>query len=191
MIRIIIFVIIFLIITSCKEKTWTVSKFLYFKVHGVTYDSLNNPHLGIAWYFEFNDKKQNKLARGRIYSKTEIAPINGLDTFYQLNTDEKSYGLIQETLANRDFDSTYNSHWEPRCCYFLYKTSENKNKVITFGTNDSTPYELEKLMHHLDYLSENQHRYKPVVRFSVDSMVIKLEKEIFLNYPPPPKALIE
>lgn len=178
-------------LASCKEKTWTVSKFLYFTVYGVTYDSLDNPHLGIARYFEFNDKKLNKFARGRIYRKTEVASVNGLDTFYEQKIDEKTSSLIQETLAKKDFDSTYNKHWEPRCCYFLYKTSENENKIITFGTNDSTPFELKELMIYLDYLLDNQYRYKPVERFSVDSMVLKLEKEFFSNYPPPPKALIE
>lgn len=178
-------------LTSCKEKTWTVSKFLYFTVYGVTYDSLNNPHLGIAHYFEFNAKKPLIFAEGRIYSETEVAPINGLYKFYERPLDEESYNLIQETLANKDFDSTYNSHWEPRCCYFLYKTSEVKSRIITFGTNDSTPLELEKLMHYLNDLLEYQYRYKPVDRFSVDSMVLKLEKEMFSDYPPAPKARIE
>ena len=191
MIRSVLFLIILMMIISCKEKTWTVTKLLYFTVYGVTYDSLSNPHLGINRYLEFNDKGQNKMARGKIYSKTESAPNHGLEIFTELKLDEKSISLIQETLGNKDYDSTYNSHWEPRCCYFLYETSDNKKKIITFGTNETTPYELEELMHHLEYFLEYQYRYKRIGHFSVDSMVLKLESEIFINYPPPPKPIME
>jgi len=176
---------------SCKEKTWTITKLLYFTVYGVTYDSLGNPHLGINRYLEFNNNGLHKMAKGRIYSKTESTPTHGLEIFSELKLDEKSISLIQKTLANKDFDSTYNSHWEPRCCYFLYETSNNKKKIITFGTNETTPYEIEKLMHHLEHFLENQYRYKSIGQFSVDSMVIKLENKIFINYPPPPKSIIE
>lgn len=181
-----ILILSILLLLSCKEKSWRIEKFLYLTVYGVTYDSLSNPHLGIFDYFEYSDKKTYRIAKGQFYMETEVAPINGLNAFYELKPDEKTTNLIQKTLSNKDFDSTYNSHWEPRCCYFFYQTSHSEKRIITFGTNQDTPYELSFLMQHLNSLTESQNKLKLEKPFSLDSLVNDFEKELFLKYPPLP-----
>jgi hypothetical protein len=140
-----------------------------------------------------SDKGKIRIAKGQLYMKTEIAPLNGLNAFYELKTDQRTIDLIQETLSNKNFDSTYNSHWQPRCCYFLYKTSNNEERIITFGTDDDTPNELDFLMQQLNVLvlTETQNKLKLKKPFSVDSMVVDIEKKIFSKYPPLPKPEVE
>lgn len=180
-----ILIIVFLIVlNSCKEKPLVIDKFIYIRVPGVVYDSLKRPYLWILPYFEYQKDSAFKIAIGRKFQRDSIAPPNGLNSYFELISDKKTIELINKTLLNKNFDSTYNTHVEPRCYYFLYETSDRKKRVITFGTG-SFPEGFIALLHHIDSLRYPENQLIPVKPFVIDSMVVNMERKIFLKYPPP------
>ncbi|NVO10267.1 MAG: hypothetical protein HXX16_09930 [Bacteroidales bacterium] len=181
-----ILIIVFLIfLNSCKEKPPTITKFIYIRVPGVVYDSLERPYLWILPYFEYQKDKQFKIATGKEFRRDSAAPPNGLNCYFELDKDKETIELINKTLLNKNFDSTYNAHIEPRCNYFLYETSDNKKRVITFGAGNF-PDGFKALLHHLNSLIYPENRLISIKPFVIDSMVVNMEKKVFSKYPPPP-----
>jgi len=178
-----------LFINSCKQKPLTVDKFVYYYVLDLDYDSLENPCLHKLVYFEYNKDHKFKIARSQFYGKV-LSPPHGLTSFYEMDVDNKTIELINKTFIDKNYDSTYNEIPDPRSYYFLYKTSDGKKRVITFDRKDF-PNQFMPFYNYLSELISTENRMIPIKPFIVDSMVIDIERKIFLKYPPLPSPNIK
>jgi|WetSurMetagenome_2_1015567.scaffolds.fasta_scaffold442210_1 hypothetical protein len=184
-----IILMLLLLTASCKKKQAVIEKFIYFRVSDLVYDSVGKPYLGIILYLQYNMEGKTLMSLGKFYERESIAPPNGLNSFYELNTDIKINELLDKTFINKSFDSTYNDYFEPRCFYFLYETSDKRTNVVTFGEG-AYPNSIRNLRHYLDSLISKNNLWTPTKPFFVDSLFIDYERNLFTNYPPPPKPMI-
>ncbi|MHC1705002.1 MAG: hypothetical protein AB9846_13920 [Tenuifilaceae bacterium] len=160
------------------------NKFVFFRVNNVVYDSLNNPCLGVILYFEYNKDGKDKVALGKVFHRDSIAPPHGLINFYELETKRKTLEIINETFCNRNYDSTYNEYFDPRCIYFFYETSNHEKKSISFGKGGDIPPELLNLFHYIEDSCISHGKLVKTRPFEINNMVTDFEKELFLKYPP-------
>jgi hypothetical protein len=172
------------ILYSCKEKVPEINKFIFIDVKGLVYDSLKQPSIWIFPYFYYEKNNHFKIATCHYFNPDSIAPPYGLNDFYELAEDQITVALINKTLINRSFDSTYNFTNGARYRYFLYETSDNKKGVVKFG-DGYIPDGFGVLLNRLGVLGESDQLFR-VKPFVIDSMLIKFENKLFAKYPPPP-----
>ena len=108
-----------------------------------------------------------------------------------METDTKTIEIINKTLSNRNYDSTYNVIFDVRCAYFFYETSDNRKRLIVFGKGGDIPYELIDLQQYLEKLWYPTDHLTVSTPFLVDSMVMDFEKELFFKYPPGPRQIFK
>ena len=87
--------VLLLTIASCREKPLTINKFIYLRVYGIVYDSFEKPCLGIFPYYEYNKGHETKVAYGVHENGASVAFLNGLDSFYVMETDTKTIEIIK------------------------------------------------------------------------------------------------
>jgi outer membrane protein assembly factor BamE (lipoprotein component of BamABCDE complex) len=186
-ILIILIILIILLIALCRnQKKPSVNKLIYIAGQEIAFDSLNNPHLSIRRYFEYNQQKDLKIATGHRYYDS-IAPILGLDKYYELPASTKLYKIINKTFLNKTYDSTYYGNESRWYYFFIYETPDKKINTIGF-TKDALPEELKAINSLLDSLINATDKIQ-TKKFSVDFLVNELEKKLFRHNPPPPRAI--
>ncbi|NVO12310.1 MAG: hypothetical protein HXX16_20300 [Bacteroidales bacterium] len=172
---------LFITLASCNDERPKIIKLVYFAGQNLTYDSLNNPHLSIRKYLEYTENSKIKVAKGHLYYDS-IAPLFGLDKFFEMEKDSAIQNIINKTLVNKKFDSTYYGNESPWYYFFLYETSDNK--IVKIGFHKKVlPDDLKKLYSYLDSLTTFKDR-KDIKPFEADYLVVELEKELFRIHPP-------
>jgi hypothetical protein len=179
-----IILIYIVIITSCSiKRDKHIIKFIYFGGQDICYDSLDNPHLSIRKYFEFDDN-QILIATGHRFSDS-IAPEFGLDRFYKITLSDSVSDFLDKILINKSFDTVYqgDSH-SPWYYYFTMTTSDNQTTNISFSDSDRIPKELNSLH---SYISSffNSTKLIKTDPFFVDKTIIQIENDLFKRQPPP------
>jgi hypothetical protein len=179
--------ILALSISSCRnQQKSSIKKLIYFAGQELVYDSLNNPHLSIRKYFEYSQNENIRIATGHRYYDS-IAPMFGLDKYYEIPTSGTIKQIINNTFLNKSFDSTYYGDESRWYYFFIYETPDNKIKTIRF-IKDALPEDLKSIHSFLDSLINSTEITKSQI-FSVDILVNDLETELFRHHPPVPRPI--
>ena len=181
-----IIIFLVLIIDLCSHnKLDSIEKMVRFSVGSMcTYDSIGTPQLSVRTYVELSPDNKLKLATGNRYHITERnAPPYSLDKFYEAETDDSLKTLIINSLIDKSYDSLYIEPGDGIWYVLIYKIN-GKLRQIEYSPNQ-LPKQLFKLHSYLNR-TLNSKNNMPISPFSVDSSLIKYEKQLFTKHAPPP-----
>lgn len=181
-----IILITVLFLFSCSHDNFkSVGKVVRFSVGSMcNYDSLGTPHLSIRSYVELSPANKMKIARGNLYYITERnAPPYSLGKFYESDMDDSLKVLIVNTLIKKSYDSSYVDSGDGIWYVLIYKIN-GKLKQIEY-TPDLIPKRLLALHLYLNKKIDSNNNI-PVNPFSVDSLLINYERQLFARHAPPP-----
>ena len=166
-----------LFITSCNiNKKNSIDKLILVCINDLTWDSINNAHLGICYYIEYSRDSVRFVTKNK-------KNLQSIQNFLVLKNSDSTNQIIEQTLLNKTYKDEYYEEGEGIYYVLIYRFS-GKFKQIIFD-NYSAPKEILKLKSYLYTLIKDKNTQSTKM-FFFDNLFYNFEKDLFKKFPPPP-----